>query len=140
MESTLFLRNGPLPSVPLCISFPLSATRLTKPNFSSNHSSLSLPNSSYRRPLRHAISPIFCAVNKFPTPSTNDESKSQCNFSVEAKSFIYPESTTHMLKPADTVVESKKKPPNIESLKVSFSSLFSCFYYEAELQLVLLHA
>lgn len=47
---------------------------------------------------------------------------------------------THMLKPADTVVESKKNPPNIESLKVSFSSLFSCFYYEAELQLVLLHA
>ena len=45
-----------------------------------------------------------------------------------------------MLKPADTVVESKKNPPNIESLKVSFSSLFSCFYYEAELQLMLLHA
>ncbi|KAF3969098.1 hypothetical protein ACB098_05G125200 [Castanea mollissima] len=77
MESTLFLRNGPLPSVPLRISSPLSATRLTKPNFSSNHSSLSLPNSSYRRPLRHAFSPIVCAVNKFPTPSTNDESDSK---------------------------------------------------------------
>nr|XP_023891234.1 uncharacterized protein LOC112003279 [Quercus suber]POE62155.1 hypothetical protein CFP56_73687 [Quercus suber] len=72
MESTLFLRNGPLPSVPLRISSPLSATRLTKPNFSSNHSSLSLPNSSCRRPLRHAFSPIVCAVNKFPTPDESD--------------------------------------------------------------------
>uniref|UniRef100_A0A7N2LRJ3 Uncharacterized protein n=1 Tax=Quercus lobata TaxID=97700 RepID=A0A7N2LRJ3_QUELO len=117
MESTLFLRSSPLASLPIRISSPLSATRLTNPNFSSNHSSLSPPNSSYQRPLRHAFSPIVCAVNRFPTPSTNDESKSQCNFSVEAKSFIYPESTTHMLKPADTVVESKKKPPNIESLK-----------------------
>ena len=73
MESTLFLRYNPLPSMPLCISTPLRATKLTNPNFSSNHSSLSLPNSSYQRPLRHAFSPVSCAINRFPEPSTNEE-------------------------------------------------------------------
>uniref|UniRef100_A0A7N2LRH0 Uncharacterized protein n=3 Tax=Quercus lobata TaxID=97700 RepID=A0A7N2LRH0_QUELO len=73
MESTLFLRYNPLPSMPLRISSPLSATRLTNPNFSSNHYSLSLPNSSYQRPLRHAFSPVVCAINRFPEPSTNEE-------------------------------------------------------------------
>ncbi|KAL4627560.1 hypothetical protein ACB092_05G174200 [Castanea dentata] len=73
MESTLFLRYNPLPSMPLRISSPLSATRLTNPNFSSNYSSLSLPNSSYQRPLRHAFSPVVCAINRFPEPSTNED-------------------------------------------------------------------
>ena len=68
---------APLASLPIRISSPLSATRLTNPNFSSNHSSLSLPNSSYQRQLRHAFSPVVCAANRFPTPSTNDEGDSK---------------------------------------------------------------
>ncbi|XP_030972456.1 uncharacterized protein LOC115992404 isoform X2 [Quercus lobata] len=76
MESTLLLRNAPLPSVPLQrISSPvnLSAARVTVPNFGLNHSTLSLVNNSYPRPLRHDFSPIDCAVNNFSTHSTNDE-------------------------------------------------------------------
>ncbi|KAL4627557.1 hypothetical protein ACB092_05G174000 [Castanea dentata] len=76
MESTLFLRNAPLPRVPLQrISSPvnLSAARVTMPNFGLNHLTLLLANNSYPRPLRHDFSPIVCAVKKFSTHSTNDE-------------------------------------------------------------------
>nr|POE97572.1 hypothetical protein CFP56_17091 [Quercus suber] len=153
MESTLFLRSSPLASLPIRISSPLSATRLTNPNFSSNHSSLSLPNSSYQRPLRHAFSPIVCAVNRFPTPSTNDESDSKivrgtvgaslvlacvvgiiscgCMMSPKANAISPSKpqalsTPTLMLKPADTVVESKKKPPNVESFKRQAKMLAKC--------------
>ena len=75
MESTLHLRYGSLPSLPLRISSPLSAARIpNKPNFTPNHLSLPLTNSPYPRPLKHALSPIVCAINRSPTPpSMNDD-------------------------------------------------------------------
>ncbi|KAB1221319.1 hypothetical protein CJ030_MR2G005636 [Morella rubra] len=76
MESTLCLRYGPLPTLPLHIPSLVRSAWVTKPQFSFSHSSLSLsiPDRSSYRPLGHAFSSVVSAINRFPTPSTNDES------------------------------------------------------------------
>ena len=159
MESTLFLRNAPLPSVPLQrISSPvnLSAARVTVPNFSLNHLTLSLVNNSLPRPLRHDFSPIVCAVNKFSTHSTNDEGDNKivrgsvgaslvmacvlgiiscgCWMSPIANA-IPPWSSSNSSRQTVAADSQKYKQtrqnrPDVEALKVSFSSFFSYFYYE----------
>ena len=159
MESTLFLRNAPLPSVPLQrISSPvnLSAARVTVPNFSLNHLTLSLVNNSLPRPLRHDFSPIVCALNKFSKHSTNDEGDNKivrgsvgaslvmacvlgiiscgCWMSPIANA-IPPWSSNNSSRQTVAADSQKYKQtrqnrPDVEALKVSFSSFFSYFYYE----------
>ena len=169
MESTLFLRNAPLPSVPLQrISSPvnLSAARVTVPNFSLNHLTLLLVNNSLPRPLRHDFSPIVCALNKFSKHSTNDEGDNKivrgsvgaslvmacvlgiiscgCWMSPIANA-IPPWSSNNSSRQTVAADSQKYKQtrqnrPDVEALKVSFSSFFSYFYYEVKPQLVLLYA
>ncbi|KAB1221321.1 hypothetical protein CJ030_MR2G005634 [Morella rubra] len=76
MESTLCLRYGPLPTLPLHIPSLVRSARVTKPQFSFSHSSLSLsiPNRSSYRSLGHAFRSVVGANNRFPALSTNDES------------------------------------------------------------------
>jgi hypothetical protein len=75
MESSLCLRYGPLPTLPLRIPSPVKPTWLTKPHKSFTLSSLPLTNTnnSIYRPPRHGSS-LVCAINGFPKPSTNDGS------------------------------------------------------------------
>lgn len=168
MESTLLLRNAPLPSVPLQrISSPvnLSAARVTVPNFSLNHLTLSLANNSLPRQLRHDFSPIVCAVNKFSTHSTNDEGDNKIVRGSAGASLVMAcvlgiiscgcwmspianaippwssNSSSRQTVAADSQkYKTRKNLPDVEALKVSFSSFFSFFYYEVKLQLVLLYA
>ena len=167
MESTLLLRNAPLPSVPLQrISSPvnLSAARVTVPNFGLNHSTLSLVNNSYPRPLRHDFSPIVCAVNNFSIHSTNDEGDNKivrgsvgaslvmacvlgiisCGCWMSPIANAIPPWSSRQTVAADSQKYKQTRPNlrdvDVEVLKVSFSSFFSYFYYEVKLQLVLLYA
>jgi hypothetical protein len=74
MESSLCLRYGPLPTLPLRIPSPVKPTWLTKPHKSFTLSSLPLTNTNnsiYRPAPRHGSS-LVCAINGFPKPSTND--------------------------------------------------------------------
>ncbi|XP_059439952.1 uncharacterized protein LOC132172461 [Corylus avellana] len=77
MESSLFLRHGPLPPLRLRIPSPATVTIL---------SSLPLTNtktSILHRPLGHGFGPV-CAINGFPKASTNDDGKQIVRESVGA--------------------------------------------------------
>lgn len=73
MDSSLCLRYGLLPTLPLRIPSPVKHARLTKPHKSFTLSALPLTNTnnSIYRPPRHGSS-LVCAINGFLKPSTND--------------------------------------------------------------------
>ena len=64
MESTIGLRFSTLPNqYSICMPSGFHAARATKPHLSFSHSSLSLPQSSRNRPIKHIRGPVTCMLD-----------------------------------------------------------------------------